>query len=145
MSGIEVAGLVLAVLPLIISAVEDYEVTFQPFVTYCRYAKELRSLRANLGTQKQLFRNHCIILLSRIEAERLLEDHSDLNQRWKSNDVNAAEIALEKRLAAYLGSNYDACLCLIKTIEETLHEIQEETRGLNEITSEVSLNCSLYS
>ena len=62
MSGFEVTGIVLGVIPLIISAVENYEVTFQPFVTYCRYSKELREFRASLATQKQLFENQCIIL-----------------------------------------------------------------------------------
>ena len=138
MSGVEVAGFVLAVLPLVISAFEDYEATFRPFVTYCRYAKELRNFRAGLGTQKQLFQNHCIILLSKIDAEGLLDDRLDLNTRWKSDDVTEADVALQKKLAAYLGSNHDTCITLIQSIEQTLFSIQEETKNLKEITSEVS-------
>jgi len=36
----EAAGFALAVLPLLISAVENYEVVSRQIVTYCRYAKE---------------------------------------------------------------------------------------------------------
>ena len=141
MSGVEAAGLVLAVLPLMISAIEDYEATFRPFVTYCRYANELRSFRAGLGTQKQLFQNHCIILLSRIEAEGLLEDRPGLKSRWNSNDISGADIVLEEKLMNYLGSNYDTCFSLITTIEETLYGIQEEMKKMKEIASEVSHRC----
>src|SRR6266511_3978537 len=84
MSGVEVAGLVFGVLPLIVSAVGNYEAAFRPFLTYSRHCKELRDFRTDFATQKQLFQNHCLILLvtqtDSDEAQEILRRAS--NPKW---------------------------------------------------------------
>lgn len=58
-----IASLVLGVIPLLISAAENYEVVFQPFVTYRRHGKEAQRLTAKLDTQRAIFHNECQIIL----------------------------------------------------------------------------------
>lgn len=140
MSGAEVVGLVLGVLPLIVSAVENYEAAFRPFLTFSRYCNELRDFRTDFATQRQLFQNHCLILLaSQIdsdEAEEILR--SGANPKWRVDKLGEKELALETKLKSYLGQNLETCVSLIIRIEETLMTIQEKTNGLNDEASNVS-------
>jgi hypothetical protein len=55
MSGMEAVGLVLGILPLIISAAEHYEDAFKPFKRYKKFAPELQLYQQQLGTQKTIF------------------------------------------------------------------------------------------
>ena len=133
-------GLVLGVLPLIISALENYEVTFRPFVTYCRYSKELRDFHTRLATQKQLFKDYCLILLSRIGAAKLLESPSASKSRWRAGLLDESEQKLADRVTKYLGRSHDTCRSLIELIERTVLSIQQETQNLKEIDSQVRPN-----
>ena len=62
-SGIEVVGLVLAVLPLIISALEHYE-GVSTIDKFLRYKREIRSIIEALATENAMFKNSCEQLLS---------------------------------------------------------------------------------
>jgi hypothetical protein len=64
MTGVEAAGFVLGVLPLMISAAEHYEDVFRPFKRYRKFAPELELYQQQLGTQKTIFRNECHLLLA---------------------------------------------------------------------------------
>lgn len=67
MSGIEVIGIVLAVLPLLIKAVEEYEKGLGPLGMLwwpSKYRQELRRLDRQLRTQRDLFENSLRVLLS---------------------------------------------------------------------------------
>ena len=63
-SGIEVVGLVLAVLPLIISALEHYEEGVSTIDKFLRYKREIRSIIEALATENAMFKNSCEQLLS---------------------------------------------------------------------------------
>ena len=135
MSGVEVIGLTLGVLPLIISAVENYEVTFRPFVTYCRCCKELRDFRTAFATQKHLFESHCLVLFCRVGAEWLAEESPE---NWKDGGLKDQEVALEEKITEYLGGSLKPCIPLIECIAGTVLGIQEEAKCLNGVDSEVS-------
>lgn len=57
MDPLSAAGLALAIVPLLISAFENYEITFQPSVTYRRHVKEVERFRARLEGQRAIFLN----------------------------------------------------------------------------------------
>ena len=64
MSGVEVAGLVLAVLPLVISALEGYKEGRNPIKTFAwKWKFELESLIRCLKEQRWFFRNSIQVLL----------------------------------------------------------------------------------
>lgn len=128
MSGVAAGGLVLGVVPLIISAVENYEVTLRPFLTYYRHCRELKDFRTALGTQKQLFHNNCLVLLGKVQAHGLLEGPP--NEESKSN--------ADLRVAQYLGHSFGVCESLIRQIEEAVLGIQDETHCLKEWDPKVS-------
>ncbi|KAF1959280.1 hypothetical protein CC80DRAFT_533456 [Byssothecium circinans] len=63
-TGIEIVGLVLAVLPLIISALEHYEEGVSTIEKFFRYKREIRSIIEALATENTIFKNSCEQLLS---------------------------------------------------------------------------------
>ena len=66
MSGFEIVGVILAVLPLLISAVENYQRGLNPLKTLLypsKYEVELRSLNRKLQIQKDLFEKSIATLL----------------------------------------------------------------------------------
>lgn len=121
-----IAGLVLGALPLLISAAENYEVTFQPFVTYRRHIKEIRRFTAKLDTQRAIFHNECQLLLLSV-GQSLADILSDPHHPSRSDEQ------ISKRLEELLGSSYNTCVSTLKLINETLEEITTETAGFADL------------
>jgi hypothetical protein len=67
MDPVTVAGLVLGIIPLLMSAAENYEVTFQPIVSKCWHAKEMKRFLARLEAQHTIFRNERQLLIFKID------------------------------------------------------------------------------
>ncbi|TVY82353.1 hypothetical protein LSUE1_G003453 [Lachnellula suecica] len=129
-----IAGLALGIAPLIISAVESYEVTFQPFVTYRRYSREVARFTTKLEAQKAIFNNQCQLLLLAAQkngrSEEVMLDHilKDSNHPSRRNGE------LNDRLNHLLGESHRSCVSTLRMIHETLDEITKETRGFKELS-----------
>jgi hypothetical protein len=64
-------GLVLGILPLLISTAEHYDTILRLFKRYQKYAPELGRYRKQLGTQKTIFRTECMpFLIALMDAKR---------------------------------------------------------------------------
>ena len=133
MDPVSAVGLALGIAPLIISAIENYEYTFQPFVTYRRYCREIDKFTTRLSTQKTIFNNECQLLLLAVEnrnsigylpLDDILKDPNHSARR--SDDLN-------QRLEELLGSSLSLCIAKLRLIQETLDEITHETRGFQAV------------
>jgi hypothetical protein len=129
-----IAGLVLGIAPLIISAVENYEVTFQPFVTYRRYSREIAKFATRLDAQKVIFNNQCQLLLLAAEKDGPSEDVI-LDYILKDpNHPSRRNRALSDRLEHLLGASLKTCDTTLRMIQEALNEITKETRCFKELS-----------
>jgi hypothetical protein len=98
MSGVEAAGFVLAVLPLLISALEDYRRGFEPLKDWWRFRRVYKECYQNISIQKIFFEENLEQLLA-----PLVEDEDQLaallekpgGDGWKNPDL---EEMLEKRM-----------------------------------------------
>lgn len=126
MDPITITGLVLGVVPLLISAAENYEVTFQPFVTYRRHVKEIQRFTARLDAQRAIFHNECQLLLWEVglNLNDILADENHPSR----NDQD-----LSMRIQELLGSSYDTCISTLNIINDTLNEVTTETKGFQDI------------
>jgi len=121
-----VAGLALAAVPLLISAFENYEIKFQPFVTYCRHVKEVQRFTDRLDTQRAIFSNECQLLM--------LALGQNLNDILKDpNHPSRRDEALSNRLKEMLGSSYKTCISTLNLINDTLDKITEETKDFQSL------------
>jgi hypothetical protein len=128
-----VAGLVLGVLPLLISAAEHYEDVVRPFKRYKQFSTELKQFQQEVLGHKTVFRNECLLLLSSITdrdtaSEMMAEREHPL---W-------ANLELTKKLSDQLGSSREACQATVRLIMEELARIERDTESFRSADMEAS-------
>lgn len=120
MSGLEIAGIVLAVIPLFISAIEHYEVGLRPLrmMKVAVYRRELALYRTKLILEYGLYTNALEELLVDLVPQQELRDMITQSQSplWK-------DAALNDRLRKRLGIIYDAYFLVMKQMQEVMAKI----------------------
>lgn len=128
MSGFEVAGLALAILPLIFSAAKRYDSVLSPFLRYKRYAREVKIYSKELGIQRTIFRNECRNLLEEVidhdSASRMLDLLAQ--DAWSDRDLDA-------QLVRQLGESLNAYVAIIELVEERLQDVEVENEEFGAI------------
>lgn len=124
MSGIEAVGLVLGVLPLLISAAEHYDDVIKPFKRYRKFAPELENYQQQLGAQKTIFRNECHWLLSSIIGRQTAGEM--LKNRTHGSWTDSS---LDEKFSRQLGESGAACKTIIDLIQAKLKIIEEESES----------------
>ena len=134
MSGFEIVSVVLGVLPLIVSAIEDYEKIMDPVITFRKYSKALQTFTTELNVQRDIFQNECIWILSRFvdghDLENMLKDPSHHLRKILRDDGK-----LDGTVSKTLGPPYRQLRDVLVLITESLNEIYEETKDLSEALS----------
>ncbi|ORY09924.1 hypothetical protein BCR34DRAFT_486580 [Clohesyomyces aquaticus] len=118
MSGVEIAGIALAVLPLIINAIEDYNEGLDPVKAFLRWERELPQFIRKLRNQHVHFSQTMRLLLEPITTEfELAEMLSDPSgQMWKDKEMS---IKLKNKLQ----ESYQAYQSTISDIERIMKKI----------------------
>jgi hypothetical protein len=122
MSGLEVVGVVLGVIPLVVSALEQYAKVAETIKRVRRAAQEFRIVARKLEAERVIFRNALTNLLNECTAigpstlESLLVNVS--HDAWKQPDV---ELALAKRLGESMKSYHEHVL----SISTALHDFKQ--------------------
>ncbi|KAH7321852.1 hypothetical protein BKA65DRAFT_89681 [Rhexocercosporidium sp. MPI-PUGE-AT-0058] len=133
MDPITIASLALGIAPLIISAVENYEHTFRPFVTYSRYSREIDNFATRLAAQKAIFNNQCQLLLSAASKDIEGLDSMLDNIIPDPGHASRSSAILSARLEDLLGSSLSACESTLRLTQGTLNDIMEETKGFHDV------------
>ncbi|KAF2262113.1 hypothetical protein CC78DRAFT_546154 [Lojkania enalia] len=110
MSGVEVAGIALAVLPLFVSALEDYERGLDPIKSFMRWERELPKYIRKLRNQHVHYEQTLRCLLEPITTEfELAEMLSEPNgQLWRNSGVSdRLEDRLQEAYKAYQNTIVD--------------------------------------
>lgn len=117
MSGVEVAGLVLAVLPVLVEAIKFYAEGVSTVERYFKYRVPLQSVLRALQNEKVIYLNTCETLLNGLvdnneEREALLKDPG--GPAWKNSEL---ETRLKQRLSGGYGCYLDTMGDMQKAIE----------------------------
>lgn len=142
LTGIEVAGLVLAVFPLVINALEYYEDGLQPIKEWVRFRGEYAAFMNALCRQKIFFRQNIEELLGPIvasdfEMAQLLDNPR--GPGWKSEDL---DMKLRKRLPGKY--EYECYKTTAEYILQLLEKLKAKLNIANGQVSHHSLVCSWY-
>ncbi|KAG9198183.1 hypothetical protein G6514_010399 [Epicoccum nigrum] len=121
MSGIEIAGLVTGVLPLLVELVKSYFAISRRAHTFRHYGKAVKSLSTQLYIQSGLFMNEVRLLLLCVEDEAVVEDMlADASDpRWTSDELG-------QRLHLVLGDNFIICRNIIEEISEMIADMRKD-------------------
>jgi hypothetical protein len=121
MSGVEIAGFVLAGFPLLISAGEHYREGFEPLVKWKRFRTDFIGFIDAVDIEKQLFDQLLERFLISVdvpyEEVQLFMTNRDY-EGWHREDLVVA-------LQARLGPSYDVYMSTIKTMDSLMHELEE--------------------
>ena len=123
-SGIEVAGLILGVLPLIVSVIEDYREGLEPFKVWVRYRKDLQELRKVLEIEVSKLLNTCEELLASLVSE------AELASLLKEPGGSAwSSATLADNLRRLLRHSYSPFLSSLDDFKEALLELQGKLKS----------------
>lgn len=140
MSGIEVAGIALAILPLLVATAEHYDDCLLPLARYRKFASEVSRFQDQLKIQKILFRNQCRILLEFVVGR---DDVAPILAVPRNSLPSNSDI--EIRLAEQLGELKEACTTIISRIDERLLDIEKESQDLEVAVNQDQTVTSLLS
>lgn len=135
MSGLELAGAILAAFPLIIDGLEHYENGFQIIKEWARVRTEFNVFMEMVGKQQLFFRQHIEELLAPIVKSEdhmhwLLENPAGLG--WKDPELDGK---LRKRLMGM-----DEYKCYMSTVSSILTSLDKLKRKLKLVDGQV---CSI--
>lgn len=123
MSGFEIVGVVLAVLPLFISALEHYEDGAKPIASLFRYQHQISGYREDLMIQHAIFKQTIVNLLTEAsigtDSERAEMEKDPRCDLWKSGH-------LADQLDVYLAGVQNAYAATIKNIHRNVFSIAKE-------------------
>lgn len=136
-TGVEVAGLVLAVLPLLVNQLDNYARGLERTRTLRRYSRELYKYAVGLSTQHKL-------LLNTLEQtlEEVVDNHDERSELiynpkgpgWRHPDFR-------EKLRKKLGRDYFAFTGTMEVLWETLEDLSDRLGlGTNDFTA-VSSSC----
>ena len=117
-----ILGLILAALPLVISALEHYNEGAKPLKNFVRYKAMIRDLVCDLGTQRILFRNTLERLLigiidSNVQLALLLDSPGGLG--WRDEK-------LSRRLRQRLQNSFVVYMESVQGINRSLLYLQDQ-------------------
>ena len=122
MSGIEVVGLVV---PLLLTALQNWESCVRPFQRLKKYDQEATSFHDEVEIQRVIFRNECSLLLHEFKDHDVVGEMLDFlgHKEWREDSTEAG-------LARILG--------------ESLYGVQTSIRLLNNMIAPLSkdMECS---
>lgn len=121
--------MVLRVLPLILSALENYERICYPMRTFHKYLKTFQTFNKELNFQRDIFGNKVILVLDRFvdrhELRNMLKETSHSHGNIVRGDSN-----LDLTVSNTIGVSHGQLCDIPQLIKTSVDEIYEETRGL---------------
>ncbi|KAL8994644.1 MAG: hypothetical protein Q9169_005445 [Polycauliona sp. 2 TL-2023] len=129
LSGVEVAGLVLATLPLVIDCLEHYNEGLKPLRDFVKYRQKIIQLALELRKQRRELYGTCERLLAGVveseeQSAHLL--HDPLSPDWKEESLVSK---LQERLGGSYTLYFDIIHSLAGTLTQFAHQIGLDGQG----------------
>ncbi|KAL8679575.1 MAG: hypothetical protein Q9186_004169 [Xanthomendoza sp. 1 TL-2023] len=121
-TGIEIAGLTLAVFPIVVNGVERFMAGLQVIKTWRRYRRELAYYQHHIGSASAMFRNTIEELLEGIVTTQ--DDITTLGD--DPHAVASSNPQYEEQLKLRLDHDYDSCLAIMHRMLDALKTIRKE-------------------
>lgn len=141
LTGIETAGVVLAILPLVVKQLDDYAKGLNTIRSFGarRHRREMNLYAAELGTQAALLTDSIMLLV-----EDIVDDIEVLSLNPHSNWTPILEKdKTQQRLRKRLGRNYDIYMKAMEALSETLSELQSKLGLDAQAANKVRLGMSI--
>jgi hypothetical protein len=115
-TGLEAAGVVLALLPLLVNQLENYATGFEKLKLLRRYRRVFSAYALGIGTQPTIFLNNLEKVL-----EGVVEDEDKIGALINEPQGNLwKDVSLQDRLKAKLGRSHDVFMGNIIALHDLL-------------------------
>jgi hypothetical protein len=133
----EVAGFALAVLPLLVNRLDAYVQGIETIKSLRtrQYRRELKSWHTNLSSQRAIFENNFVMLLS--DVDELEDDVAEFLKRSKSQQ-QWTSTSLDKHLRTRLLDNYDVYMANMEELRDLLDQLCKKFGLSDELVKKVS-------
>jgi hypothetical protein len=122
MSGIEIAGLVFGVIPLVVEVLEHYKAAKGRLVAFARHAEVAWDTQLRFQIASANFNNDCRLLLQSVVAHSA--DVSEMMQRPTDKRWQQQGSEIEKRLRGLMEGDYDLCENIVTRVRDILRETE---------------------
>ena len=124
MAGVELIGVILASIPLVISAIEHYRDGLDPLTDCSRYDCTLKSFRIQLRIQQDIFQGTLKLLLSHdLSPHEVCDLFPDAGQHMDVGLWGTPEI--DMKLHKRLGSSYDDFMDAVREMESVVRKLMK--------------------
>ncbi|KAI9695602.1 MAG: hypothetical protein M1820_008527 [Bogoriella megaspora] len=118
----EVAGVVIGIVPLIVNALKSYRTAYEKFKAFRNWAREISHVQKRFRIQRKLFENESRLLLRPFlqceqQVDVMLDTHIETSE---------SSTMLEQRLNRHLGCSYQCFQEIIEEILENIHDIEND-------------------
>jgi hypothetical protein len=123
MSGIEIAGLVFGVIPIVVEILKSYSTAKGRLVTFQRHAEVVCDIHLRFQVAAANFNNDCRLLLQAVvshpgDVSEMIGNPKHKGWQEQGNDI-------EKRLQNLLQQDYELCQNIVTRLRDILRETQE--------------------
>ncbi|KAF2012580.1 hypothetical protein BU24DRAFT_442997 [Aaosphaeria arxii CBS 175.79] len=134
MSGIEVAGLAIGIVPIVVEIIKSFQTTKDRLKTFTHHAQVVYDVQLRFRVAATNFANDCQLLLKAV-----VEDASELSemivnpkhQGWKAP-------SLEDNFRRFLERDYELCEAVVVRVRDVLRETQSQLAELSRSDTETS-------
>lgn len=138
MSGLEVAGLAVGVVPIFMEIIKSYGRTSEKLRTFRKYHKTAYDIELDFRLECKKFRDECDRLLTIVieddyERQSMLQDPND--GRWHDRDT-------DRHFQAFLGDDYRDCEELVVKIRGLLRETTAELEQVGRVSDRAGVSAS---
>lgn len=120
MSGIEIAGLVLGIVPIVVEILKSYRTTKECLGTFRRYGEVIQDVQLRYSVAAASFTNDCQLLLKTV-----VDDACELPEMLKDPQHSGwQEPQLEARFRSFLEHDYTLFEHMMTRIREVLRDTQ---------------------
>lgn len=121
MSGIEIAGLVFGVVPIVVEILKSYRTTKERLSTFRRYGEVIQDVQLRYSVAAASFTNDCQLLLKGV-----VDDARELPEMLKDPQHSAwQDPQLEVRFRSFLDQDYTLLENITTRIRDLLRDTQE--------------------
>ncbi|KAJ5059406.1 hypothetical protein J3E74DRAFT_465959 [Bipolaris maydis] len=130
MSGIEVAGLVFGVVPVVVEILKSYSTARRKLTTFSRHAEVASDIQLKFRVAAANFNNDCRMLLQATMADpseisEMMEDPMHKNWQEQGKDI-------EQRLRSLMQQDYELCEDIVTRLRDILRETRESLSTLED-------------
>jgi hypothetical protein len=139
MSGIEVAGLAVGVVPILVEVVKSYSTVREKVRTFRHCTQEVKEISADFCVIQITFKNEVRWLLRAIQNEQQAKSILDDGEDWR---LVSGELSTQ--LHAVLKDSYGTCCDIMERTKLILEEMEDELEKFDVLLiekSQVSVKC----